>query len=344
LTGKTGLYPMLKPPGMTSHDVVAALRRMTGERHVGHAGTLDPAAGGVLLVLVGQSVTRLAEYLMDLPKTYVAELRFGRTTTTLDWTGDTVEWAPAGAVGALSRPDVERALPGFTGRIEQVPPAVSAVHVGGERSYRLAREGRPPKLEARTVTVYSIDLMDFMPAAATGGREVGLPGEALARVRVRCSRGTYIRALAHDVGRALGVGAHLGFLVREAVGPFHVGDSLTLEEAKVASGGGIHGVPLSPARAVSHLPAVRPDRVAVDRLRRGEALPYSGGVWGNGAEGSASVTAGLRMVRVLSDSGELVAVAELAGGRLRPRKVLCPEVGHGARDRAGHPQGGDTVD
>ncbi len=311
---------------MTSHDVVAWVRRLTGERHAGHAGTLDPAAAGVLLVLVGQAATRLAEYLLDLEKTYVAELIFGRTTETQDWTGRVVAVAPAGKLAALAEEDVLALLPRFVGSIEQVPPMVSAVHAGGERLYRLARDGRTVERQPRRVFVYDLALLEFKPSA--GGLGTGGPVDGdgpRARLRVTCSRGTYVRTLAHDLGLALGVGAHLGFLVREAVGSFRLERAWTLEELAAASARGeLSSAAVPPAEAVAHLPAVTPEAAAAEHLRRGETVRY--------ADPAAGGT-----VRVLSPGGELLAIATLAGGSLKPRKVLKPWNGPGRRGPSGGP-------
>lgn len=305
-----GLYPICKPPGLTSHDVVAAVRRLTGERHAGHSGTLDPAAAGVLLVLVGQGPTRLAEYLLDLQKVYVAEIRFGQTTDTQDYTGRLVAAASQSEVRRLTVADLEAVLPRFRGALDQVPPMVSAVQMGGRRLYQLAREGRVVERKPRKVFVYDIELLDF--GAGSDG--------PIARLRVACSRGTYVRTLADDLGRALGIGAHLGFLVREAVGPFEVAATLTLEElASRSATAELARVRVAPADAVGHLPAIRLSTPECDRVRRGEMPQYAGG-WA-GRHGSDEA------VRVLSEDGDLVAVASLSGGRIRPRKVLKPWIG-----------------
>ncbi|HCW51065.1 MAG TPA: tRNA pseudouridine(55) synthase TruB [Clostridiales bacterium] len=320
-----GLYVLCKPPGMTSHDVVSYVRRVTGERRVGHAGTLDPPAAGVLLVLVGPSVTRLAEYLLDLPKTYLAEIRFGQETDTQDHSGTVVGGSPA-AAARLARSDVAEVLQRFEGVIKQVPPMVSAVRVDGERLYRAAREGREVARPARTVTVHRLELLDFVPGEGRGA--AGCPA---ARVRVRCSRGTYVRTLAHDLGRALGVGAHLGFLVREGVGGFVLEASLTLEEfAEAARCGDLEAVAVAPADALAHLPCVRPSRRDLARVAHGERVPWTG-VVEPGAGGRTGRAAGpdgpagrSHLVRVLGEDGNLVAVARLDGRWLRPCKVLRP--------------------
>ena len=196
---------MDKPAGMTSHDVVAILRKRLGERRVGHAGTLDPDATGVLVIGVGR-VARLLRFIEIHEKEYVAEVVFGTETTTQDASGDVVAEHDA---SALTSPEVERAAAALTGEIEQVPPMVSAVKVGGERLYRKARRGEEVERTARRIVVHAFEVEEFTPGA-----------RASARMRVRWSRGTYVRTLAHDLGRALGVGGHVSALRRVRVGPF----------------------------------------------------------------------------------------------------------------------------
>lgn len=310
-----GLYPLCKPPGMTSHDVVALVRRVTSERHTGHAGTLDPAAAGVLLALVGARATRLSEYLLDLPKTYVAEVVFGVATDTQDYTGHPVGGDPAAAT-RLERAEVLHRLNSFVGCYEQLPPMISAVKVGGERLYRAAATGTPVERSPRRVVIHRLDLLEYgMPdgpsppgVRLTGGsRSPGLPW---ARVRVTCSKGTYVRTLAHDLGAALGTGAHLGFLLREAVGAFTLDSCMTLEElATAAACGHLEAVAVPPAVAVAHLPEVRPAPPELALLVRGTAIPWS--PVGLGPE-----------VRVLGPEGSLALIARVRGGRLEPHKVL----------------------
>ncbi len=316
-----GLLPICKPPGMTSHDVVAALRRLTGVRHTGHAGTLDPAAAGILLILAGVGPSRLAEFLLAFRKTYLAEIRFGLETDTQDYTGKTVSTAPRQAVAGLSLDGVREAAARFVGPIEQVPPMVSAVRVGGERLHRLAREGRTVAREPRPVTIYDLKVLDLVGTVA--------------RIRVSCSAGTYVRTLAADIGRALGVGAHMGFLVREAVGPFGLEAALTLEETAEASRAGtLGGLLVPPAEIVGHLPAARLGDAEAAEIRWGHAVacpPLEDGLdAGTGHEAEAGPGPA---VRVLSPAGELLAIGFVDGRTLRPRKVLKPLMG-GGRDGA----------
>jgi len=203
----SGLFNVDKPGGMTSHDVVGALRRASGERRIGHAGTLDPMATGVLLVCMGQA-TRLSEYLMAGRKSYAADIRLGASTDTDDADGEIVAEADASGV---TRDQIERALPAFRGEIAQVPPMYSAIKRDGVALHKLARQGVALELEPRPVTIYALDVAAWQPPVLS--------------VAVTCSKGTYIRALARDLGQALGCGAHLTRLTRTASGPF------TLEQA-----------------------------------------------------------------------------------------------------------------
>lgn len=309
-----GVYPLCKPPGMTSHDVVAAARGLIGVRHTGHAGTLDPAAAGVLVLLVGPGPARLSEYLLDLPKTYLADFHLGRETDTQDYTGRVTAEAPEEMVARVGPGDIAAALAACVGEIDQIPPMVSAVQVGGERLYELARRGRDVPREPRRVVIHALSLLAYRPPVAC--------------VRVVCSSGTYVRTLAHDVGRRLGVGAMMGFLVRETIGPFRLEACCTLEELREAAHAGRLGtLAIPPADAIAHLPAVTLAGVEAERLRRGEtvSIPASAGL------GEAPAA------RVLSEEGELLAVAALSGGRVRPRKVLMPLYGGWRK------QGADTL-
>jgi tRNA pseudouridine55 synthase len=216
MTAPSGLVIVDKPSGMTSHDVVARVRRLAGTRRVGHAGTLDPMATGVLVVGV-EKATRLLGYLTLTEKTYVATIRLGQSTSTDDAEGEPTGGSPATdiAPGALDAEIAE-----LTGDIWQVPPGVSAIKVNGQRAYKLTRAGVAPELAARPVTVYEFTV--------TGLRETGdfLDIDAV----IRCSSGTYIRALARDLGTALGTGGHLTALRRTAVGPYNLDQAHTLQD------------------------------------------------------------------------------------------------------------------
>jgi tRNA pseudouridine55 synthase len=242
-----GLLLVDKPGGMTSHDVVDAERRARGIRKIGHAGTLDPMATGLLLLGVGRA-TRLLRYLSALPKTYEGTARLGEETDTLDADGDVVRTAPVN----VSRTEVERAAAALVGDSMQRPPTYSAVKVGGRKLYEEARAGRPADAPPRSIRVDAFDVTAF------DGRQVGF--------RVTCSAGTYVRMLAADLGRSLGCGAHLIALRRTHVGPFD------LDEASAPG----QGTPLPLERAVAHLPRVELDEEEARAASHGRLLAPAG--------------------------------------------------------------------
>jgi tRNA pseudouridine55 synthase len=272
-----------KPAGLTSHDVVRRARRALGTRAVGHTGTLDPFATGLLVVLVGRA-TRLARYVEAQAKTYVATARLGVATDTDDRTGVPLD-EPMDATG-VSEGAVRTALAGFLGEQRQRPPRYSAKHVAGERSYRLARRGEAVDPAEATVTVHRIDLVSFTPPELV--------------FRATVSAGTYLRALARDLGQRLGVGAHLTALRREAIGGLRVEDAVPLDRVGADA--------LLPARAVlGHLPTLELDDPARVAVSHGCAVPAD-------AERHGDVA--------LVHGGELVAVARAEDGWLRPSVVL----------------------
>lgn len=206
-----------KPDGMTSHDVVNRVRRLTGEKRVGHAGTLDPFATGLLIVGVGRVATREFPKLVGLGKEYEAIFTLGATSDTDDRTGKVIQSRFSGV-----RPDLDAtkvAMKTLTGAIEQIPPSYSAIKVGGKKMYELARAGKEVERKPRPVTIYAFDLLD----AGSGD-----PAYTKIPVRIRCSTGTYIRSLARDLGEALGTGGYVEELRRTAVGPFLIGESFPL--------------------------------------------------------------------------------------------------------------------
>lgn len=303
-SGQTeGVVVVDKDAGMTSHDVVAAVRRIVGSKpgrrgrrtgpKVGHAGTLDPDATGVLVVCIGRA-TRLVPYLQASRKTYDARVRLGRTTTTLDNDGEETSRTDASAVTEDALCD---ALKSFVGEIEQIPPMVSAVKVGGERLYEKARRGEEIVRAPRRVTVHDIVLSDF------------LPGErAEAAFLVTCSAGTYIRTLAADVGERLGVGAHLTALRRLGSGRFAVDDARRLDTlTKMAQAGDFDEAVMTPAEAMADYPTVVVSGTDAERVRHGGALP---------AVGPTGV------VCVLDSAGQLIAVMRDDGRRARPEVVF----------------------
>ena len=208
-----GIFNVNKPSGITSHDVVNIVRRVSGIRRVGHAGTLDPAAEGVLLVCVGKA-TKVVEYLVGSRKTYCAEVTFGIETDTYDSEGQVVSKAPASQIQAIKVQDIESALRALTGKILQVPPMYSAIKKQGKPLYKLARAGIDVELQPREVEIYRAQLIAWQAPVA--------------KIEIECSKGTYIRSFAHDLGKILGCGAYLSYLVRLASGRFKLEDALPL--------------------------------------------------------------------------------------------------------------------
>lgn len=208
-----GFINVLKPPGMTSHDVVSFIRRVLGIKKVGHTGTLDPDAAGVLPVCIGKA-TRLVEYITELPKSYRAEMVFGIATDTQDISGNVI----ATGKNKIGRQDFNEAVNNFIGEITQVPPMVSAIKHKGVRLYELARKGVTVKRPGRLVTIYSIKTVRFARNSAV--------------IDVTCSKGTYIRTLCYDIGNFLGTVACLTVLIRTKSGPFDIQNALTLEQIK----------------------------------------------------------------------------------------------------------------
>lgn len=287
-----GVLNVHKAAGPTSHDVVDKVRRIFGQRRVGHAGTLDPMATGVLVICLGQA-TRLVEYLSSYDKEYRANLRLGVTTDTQDSTGTILGQADASHV---TLDTLKRSAEAFVGEIRQVPPMVSAVKHNGRRLYELAREGKTVERAARTVRVYSIDVADFHP-----GRR------AEAEIVVRCSGGTYIRTLCADIGDALGCGAVMTALTRTRVGRFALDSAVEVE--RLAEDPGAYVIPM--ADALAEMPAVVLDKESVTRIVHGMDVRAD----------AACVGA---TVRVLSGEGLLVAVGVvIQPGVVKPRKVLA---------------------
>jgi len=248
VTPPEGLLLVDKPSGITSHDVVDVVRRTLATRKVGHAGTLDPMATGLLLLGLGRA-TRLLRFLGDLPKTYEGTMRLGVETTTLDAEGETVRTAPVTA----TRDDVASAMRALEGGSLQAPPAFSAVKVGGRKLYEAARRGERLEAEARPIHVDRFELLSFEPPEA--------------RFRVTCSGGTYVRVLAADVGTAVSSGGHLAELRRTAIGPFRVEDASPPEAV---------GSPLPLDSAIRHLPRLDLDPEEAAAASHGRPLGPAG--------------------------------------------------------------------
>ncbi len=290
--GVDGVLVCDKPAGMTSHDVVARIRRLAGQRRIGHGGTLDPPATGVLVVALGRA-TRLLPYLPLEPKRYVATVAFGTETDTLDADGAVTATADASGIDERR---LRAALTGFLGTQEQVPPMVSAVRVGGERLYAKARRGEQVERAPRRVTVLALDLVAFAPGE-----------RPLATVAVTCSGGTYVRSLAADLGRRLGSLAHLAALRRTAVGRFTQAQAHTLDELAALPRDQLAAAVIDPAAAMGQA-GVRP-------LSAGEAAALAVGR-------TLEATGRPGPVAAVAPDGRLVAVIQDADGRARPKVVL----------------------
>ena len=301
--GLDGILIVAKPAGPTSHDVVALVRRLAATRRVGHGGTLDPFATGVLPLYLGRA-TRLVEYHLADGKAYRATICFGAASTTDDLDGErTAVEGPA-----PSRTAVESMLDTFRGTIWQVPPNYSAVKVAGRRAYAIARDGAQPEVRSRQVTIDRLELVDW------DGTD---PERPLAVVEVECSAGTYVRSIARDLGRALGNAAYLGGLSRTASGPFRLADASSLEVIRMVVADGPAGLAalLLPIDAgLERLP-----RLA---LTAAEVVAVSRGQFIRPAAGLPRLAAPADRLIVLDPEGRIVAVAGIRDGRLAPDKVL----------------------
>lgn len=291
-----GLLLVDKDPGMTSHDVVSRARRLLGTRAVGHAGTLDPMATGLLILLVGNA-TRLSEYVLGEDKVYRATIKLGERTNTDDADGVVIERRPV----RVADGDLARAREAFLGEIMQVPPQFSAISKDGVRAYALARQGEAIALDARRVTIHALDWRANRDAA--GGMSLD--------ARVACSSGTYIRALARDVGEMLGCGAHLAALRRERIGGFSIDDAARLADLDRADAAR-RLLPMD--RALARFPAVRLDAGAAGRLANGQRVPVD----------PAGAPARGALCRVYDAAAQFLAVGVIdeVDGLLKPVKVL----------------------
>jgi tRNA pseudouridine55 synthase len=293
---RDGLLVVDKQPAWTSHDVVAKLRGVFGQKRVGHAGTLDPDATGVLLVGLGR-VTRLLRFLQVAGKTYRARVQFGVATETLDASGAVLERTEM----PITREQLDTAVLAFLGDIEQVPPMVSAIKVGGRKLYELAREGKAIERAPRAVHIDALVVEDFVPGA--------YPEATLC---VDCSSGTYIRTLAADLGTALGGCAHLKELRRTRVGPFMIDEAHTLDE--IASDP--DQFVLSAADAVRDLESVRVDGDVARAIAHGATFAASAFLGEGAGDGPYGV---------IDEQGTLLAIYERRGAGVKPAVVLAAE-------------------
>ena len=298
-----GVLVVAKPAGPTSHDVVALVRRLAATRRIGHGGTLDPFASGVLPLFLG-GATRLVEYHLGDNKAYRATVCLGATSTTDDLDGELTPVAAA----PVTRDRMEAALATFLGPQLQAPPAYSAIQVGGRRAYAMARAGETVELAPRSVEIKGLELLEW------DDRD---PERPIAIVDVTCSAGTYVRALARDVGAKVGSGAYLGALTRTASGPFRLGDAHSLDairEAAASAGpDGIRALLLPADAGLESMPSVTLSTPEIADALQGRFVKPSAGL--DGAPESEAI-------RLLDDGGVIVGMGRRDGGRIAPTKML----------------------
>lgn len=287
-----GILIIDKPLNLTSHDVVARVRRAAGQKKVGHAGTLDPLATGVLVLALGKA-TRTIEYLTNDDKRYQATVRLGQSTNTYDAEGEVLRQYE----GPLpTAEEVESALDPFRGAIMQKPPIFSAIKKGGEALYKKARRGETVKIAPRPITIYQLDLSCWQPP------DIGLT--------VHCSKGTYIRSLAHDLGAALGTGGHLVGLRRTASGVFTLADAYPLADIMSSTAEQLEKLLKPVGTGLERIPALTADEATIKHIRHGRVLPAKRG------EG---------LKRLLDKHGHLIAILQWRDGRgWQPKKVFIP--------------------
>src|SRR5439155_11481958 len=284
MTMMDGILNINKATGMTSHDVVAKVRKILRQKRVGHTGTLDPAASGVLPICIGQG-TRVAEYLSESGKAYQDEIIFGAVTDTYDTEGTVIRTAP---VAELTLPQIEEALSHFLGPQVQLPPRYSAIKIQGQPAYKRVRAGEEISLESRSINITRLEIIAWH-----------LPRLTLA---IECSKGTYIRSLAYDIGEYMGCGAHLGTLIRTRSGPFLLSDSITLEQLAEAVASGTVEEHLFPAdRTLQDYPALLLDAATASRVLHGNAFRYD--------HYTGNLPTSTDLARVYDTSGHFLAIA-----------------------------------
>lgn len=293
-----GILVLNKPKGMTSHDCVAKIRRLAKTRKVGHTGTLDPEVTGVLPICIGQA-TKVAEYLLDYEKEYIAEVSFGRSTRTEDQVGEIIEDLPLSK--APSKEQLEKALATFLGPIKQVPPMYSAVKVKGKKLYELAREGKEIDRQAREVHIYELKLLDY-------NSNIPYPS---CTIQVRCSKGTYIRTLGVDIGKHLGYPAHLSSLVRNGSGPFCLQDCSIFEEIETWKEEDWYNKLYPLETALAHLPKITLQADLSERVQFGQSLVIERSIEQN------------QLYRIYDQNNQFLAIYTGKDSRvIKPKKVF----------------------
>jgi tRNA pseudouridine55 synthase len=298
-----GVVVVAKPVGPTSHDIVGLVRRLSATKRVGHGGTLDPFASGVLPIFLGRA-TRLVEYHLGDRKRYRATVCFGASSTTDDLEGELTPSAGA----APTEDTVRAALAEFRGTIRQRPPDYSAIKVAGRRAYAMARAGQAVELAAREVTIHEIEVDSWDGAD---------PERPVAVIDIECSAGTYIRSLARDLGAAVGSAAYLGALTRTASGPFRLDAAIDVEAIRAAAAddpAALERLLLPIDAGLDELSRVTIDEATIGALVRGQAAAFPAG--------ADAAAAGNGPILLLDGAGRLIAVATIKDGRLAPDKVL----------------------
>jgi tRNA pseudouridine55 synthase len=278
-----GILNINKPTGMTSHDVVARIRKLLKQKRVGHAGTLDPAASGVLPICLGQA-TRVAEYLSESGKAYLAEIVFGIVTDTYDSEGSIIRTS---SIENLSLQQIEEALLRFTGPQMQLPPRYSAIKLQGQPAYKRMRAGEEVLLEPRPIVIYQLNIIDWHPPRLT--------------LAIECSKGTYIRSLAYDLGEYLNCGAYLDKLVRARSGPFTLSESITLQQlAGAVTSNTIEAFLYPPDKVLQDYLALVLDATTAEHVRHGNPFKYE----------DQPEHASAQLARVYDESGHFLAIAQ----------------------------------
>ena len=292
-----GIFNINKPTGMTSHDVVAIMRKLLKQRRVGHAGTLDPLASGVLPICAGQA-TRVAEYLSESGKAYQAGIEFGTDTDTYDAEGTITATA---STAELTLNMIEGALEQFRGPQMQYPPLYSAIKIQGQAAYKRARAGEAIELKPRPIIIYALEILEWLPPRLT--------------LAIDCSKGTYIRSLAHDLGLQVGCYAHLEKLVRTRSGPFTLSDSMTLEQfAGAVETNAIQRYAFPLDKALEHYPAIKLDVETAGRVKHGSTF-------------NDMVANNSGRARVYDNNGVFIAIAEWNEEQQawQPKKVFASD-------------------